>query len=303
MISSGLRYQSLVSVIMPSLNQGEFIREAIDSVLGQRFRRVELIVVDGGSSDCTLSVLAELAAQDSRLRWYSAEDHGPADALNKGFLRARGTIFGWLNSDDYFTPGAIERSVQAFASSPDWLMVYGQGSHVDEAGQVLGRYPTSPPSVSLEKFAAGCFICQPTVFFRRSMWTMLGGLDLGLRTAFDFDYWVRAFKSFPNRIGLVGEMQACSRLHDACITLRMRRTVAVEGMKVLARHFGWAPGHWLLTYMEELLRLPPNERGVVDLRAHMKEAMLEVSDYLRPLELETVRRIIDGDPRLNGSPI
>lgn len=303
MISNSLRNQSMVSVIMPSLNQGEFISEAIDSVLGQPFPRIELIVVDGGSSDCTLSLLTERAAQDSRLRWYSAEDQGPADALNKGFFRARGTIFGWLNSDDYFTPGAIGRAVQAFATSPDWLMVYGQGLHVDEAGRALGLYPTSPPSVSLEKFAAGCFICQPTVFFRRSMWIMLGGLDLGLRTAFDFDYWVRAFKSFPDRIGFVGEMQACSRLHDGCITLRMRRTVAVEGMKVLARHFGRAPEHWLLTYMEELLRLPPNERGTVDLRAHMREAMLEVSDYLRPLELETVRRIIDEDPRLNRSPI
>lgn len=289
---------TLVSIVMPSLNQARFISAALDSVLRQSFRQIELVVVDGGSCDGTLELLGQRAAEDSRVRWWSESDQGPADALNKGFSRARGTVLGWLNSDDLYTPGAIERAILKLSSQPNLLMVYGQGRHVDERCGEVSLYPTLPPNVPLERFADGCFVCQPTVFFKRSMWAMLGELDRGLKTAFDFEYWLRAFKGFPDRIGFVEEVQACSRLHEDCITVRMRRTVALESMRVLARHLGSAPKHWLLTYLEELLRVPTHARGVEDLLAHMKDAVLEVSGCLRPLELEALRSAIDGDSRL-----
>ncbi len=243
----------LVSVVMPSMNQVAFIAAAVDSVLAQNHGHLELIVADGGSTDGTPAWLAQRQAQDTRLRWVSESDGGPADALNKALRLARGTIIGWLNSDDLYTPGAVQRAVRALMDYPEWLMVYGHGEHVDADGRVIGRYPTLPPSTPAAKFSDGCFICQPTVFFRRTMWVLLGGLDNGLKTAFDFDYWLRAFTRLPGRIGFVDAVQAQSRLHADCITMRMRGTVALEGMQVVARHLGQAPRHWALTHVNELL--------------------------------------------------
>jgi glycosyltransferase involved in cell wall biosynthesis len=111
--------QPLVSVVMPSLNQAEFIVSAVQSVLSQSYGHLELIVADGGSTDGTLALLQQQQGLDSRLRWMSEPDTGPADALNKALRRARGTIVGWLNSDDLYAEGAIDRAVQALGNRLD----------------------------------------------------------------------------------------------------------------------------------------------------------------------------------------
>ncbi len=129
-------------------------------------------------------------------------------------------------------PGAVQRAVQALQERSERLMVYGQGEHIDTSG---------------------------AVFFRRTMWLLLGKFDEELKTAFDFDYWLRAFARFSDRIGFVDAAQAQSRLHPDCITLRLRRTVILEGMQLLARHQRHAPKEWLLTYVNQLLALPPSE--------------------------------------------
>lgn len=262
----------LVSVVMPSMNQPEFIDEAITSVLSQDYPNIELIVADGGSRQDTLDILARRQQQDRRLRYFSRPDRGPAHALNGAMAIVRGTIIGWLNSDDLYAPGAIRRAMDVLAEQPRLLMVYGHGRHVDAQGRPIGDYPTLPPSASVEKFMGGCFICQPTMFLRRSAQVMLGTLDESLKAAFDFEYWLRAFCAFPERIGFVDEVQAMSRLHDSCITMRMRRTVALEGMQVLARHLGSAPKEWLLTYADELEAQDPLERGIEDVHTHLQNA-------------------------------
>lgn len=261
----------LVSVVMPSMNQPQFIDEAITSVLSQDYPNIELIVADGGSRQDTLDILARRQSQDRRLRYFSRPDRGPAHALNDAMSAVRGAVIGWLNSDDLYAPGAVNRAMVVMAEHPRTLMVYGQGQHVDQHGRLIGTYPTLPPSTPISKFSEGCFICQPTMFLRRSVRILLGTLDERLKAAFDFEYWLRAFCAFPNRIGFVNEVQAMSRLHDDCITMRMRRTVALEGMQVLARHLGSAPIEWLLTYADELLAQESRERGVGDVQAHLLE--------------------------------
>lgn len=261
----------LVSVVMPSMNQPEFIDEAITSVLSQDYPHIELIVADGGSRPDTLAILARRQQQDGRLRYFSRPDRGPAHALNDAMGAVRGTVIGWLNSDDLYAPGAVSRAMAVLAEQPRLLMVYGHGQHIDGQGVAFEDYPTLPPSTPVERFKQGCFICQPTMFLRRSARILLGTLDESLKAAFDFEYWLRAFCAFPDRIGFVDEVQAFSRLHDGCITMRMRRTVALEGMQVLARHLGSAPKEWLLTYAGELLAQDPQERGIADVAAHLRE--------------------------------
>lgn len=293
----------LVSVVMPTLNQFNFITTAIDSVLGQDYPNIELIVADGGSVDGTVDFLIFKQAEDQRLRWFSEPDTGPAEAINKALRLARGTVIGWLNSDDLYTFGAVTRATNVLMARPDCLMLYGHGEHIDEQGTVIDWYPTLPPETSIDEFADGCFICQPTVFFKRSMIILLGSLDESLKTAFDFDYWLRAFTKLPGRIGFVDAVQAYSRLHEDCITLRMRRTVALEGIQVLARHLSHAPTHWLLTYAEELR----SQSAAQNMPApELHQQLLELLDDVVPLfsnsEITFLRKTLladlDGQLRL-----
>ncbi len=285
-----------VSVLMPTLNQVCFINAAIDSVLGQDYPLIELIVADGGSTDGTLDVLKNRQATDARLRWFSQPDNGPAEAINNALSKSRGTIIGWLNSDDLYTEAAISRAVQALQLDSSLLMVYGLGQHVDAAGVYLSNYPTLPPETFIKQFAEGCFICQPTVFFRRTMPVLLGKLDEHLKTAFDFDYWLRAFSAFQNRIGFVNQVQAYSRLHDDCITLKMRRRVTLEGMQVLATYLGSAPKEWLLTYINEVLNT--DEPILPDVRADIDQLLNETTVFLSTQDVLAVKAYINNHDRL-----
>src|SRR5262245_47637775 len=114
-----LAERPLVSIVVPSFNQGRFIRTTIDSVLQQAYRPLEIIVVDGGSTDETIDVL-KAYGNLPELQWTSEPDHGVADAVNKGFQRARGDVIGIQSSDDWYTPGAVAAAVEALqaADSP-----------------------------------------------------------------------------------------------------------------------------------------------------------------------------------------
>lgn len=257
----------LVSIVMPSFNQAQFIEEALDSLLTQSWQHFEVIVQDGGSTDGTQELLADRSAKDKRIRWASEPDNGPADAINKALDKARGTYIGWLNSDDCFTPGAVERAVNAFKAHPEWILCYGQGQHIDEKSQFTHLYATLPdihdpnPEVPEQRvFQQGCFICQPTVYFKATMLTLIGKLNTDIKASFDFDYWVRAFKAFPGRIGYLPDVQASSRLHENTITYEQRLRVAVEGIKLLAEHQGAAQSHWMENYMHEQIQRGRNKQ-------------------------------------------
>lgn len=283
-----------LSVVMPTRNQASFLPSAVASVLQQAegpAAHLELVVADGASTDGTPDLLAALAQQHpGRIRWVSEPDNGPADAVNKAVAMAAAPLIGWLNSDDLYTPGAAARAVEALQQRPDWVMVYGEGDHVDLLGAHLGRYPTRPPQTPLKAWADGCHICQPTAFFRREAFQALGGLDTTLRTAFDYEFWLRLLKAHPGRVGHLPQVQALSRLHAAGITLRMREQVALEGLQVVHRHIGPAPLHWLVTHVGEALAACPFEADVAVVRAHLQALAERAAPWLAPGSVETLKR-------------
>jgi glycosyltransferase involved in cell wall biosynthesis len=276
--------KQLVSIVMPSFNQGYFIEKSIASVLCQSYRNIELIVADGGSKDNTLSLLKSIQKKDNRLRWFSSSDTGPANALNKAFSLVRGTAVGWLNSDDLYSENAIQCAVEKLFSCKKYLMVYGHGKNIDAKGKVLNLYPTLGPDSVNETFMQGCFICQPTVFFKTVMVNMLGPLDESLKTAFDFDYWLRAFKSLKKRIAFIDRVQAYSRLHDECITLTQRNLVTVEGMILLKRHLGVVPLHWFESYINECLSIASGFKDREKAYIHLIDTLGLVSTILNKEE-------------------
>lgn len=243
-----------VSIVMPTLNQRAFIASAVASVFAQDVADLELLVADGGSTDGTQRELIALcAAHPGCMRWRSVPDDGPADAVNRAVSRSHGSLIGWLNSDDLYAPGAVARAMAHFDRHPDHVMVYGEGEHIDAAGGVTGRYPSAAPSLPLHDWARGCPVCQPTAFMRREAFERLGGLDTSLRTAFDYEFWLRLWQAHPGRVGFVPALQAQSRVHAGALTQRLREAVALEGMEVVHRHLGGAPAHWLLTHFDEVM--------------------------------------------------
>jgi hypothetical protein len=252
-------------------------------------------VVDGGSTDGSLAVLAALEDEfGSRLRWISEPDQGPANAINKAAKLARGEMLGWLNSDDLYAPGAVQRALQHFAAHPDHVMVYGEAEHIDVEGNLIERYPSLRPEGGIERFRDGCFICQPSIFIRRDTWTQLGGLDESYRASFDFELWLRVFSAFPGRIGFIDSLQARSRLHAGGITLRFRERVAREGVRLLSEHFGHAPAHWLLTCYEDTLAAHPGADPALDPSAHLHQLAEELAPRIDPAERHMLfQRLVD----------
>ena len=135
------------SVVTVSFNQRQYLEEALTSVLGQDYPSVEYIVVDPGSTDGSRELIASF--HDRLASVIFEADQGAADGLNKGFERASGDIFGFLNSDDALLPGAMKTVKRAFEQNPDCDIVMGNGFIVDAQGKLLasgrGTYFTAPP--------------------------------------------------------------------------------------------------------------------------------------------------------------
>jgi len=181
----------LVSVVTPSYNQARFLEETIQSVLSQEYQPLEYIIVDGGSSDGSLEIIQRYA---HRLSWWVSEaDRGQTEAINKGFARARGEIFAWLNSDDTYLPGAVAEAVEYLESHPQAGMVYGDANLVDEQGRIVGKFPAA--QTDYRRLRRGyVHIPQQAAFFRAQLWRQVGPLDPTFYFAMDYDLWVRLAK-------------------------------------------------------------------------------------------------------------
>lgn len=292
----------LVSVVMPCLNQAQFLEVAVRSVLEQDYKQVELIVSDGMSTDGSIDLLVKLQAEyGDRLRWISQRDTGAAQAINKALALANGEVIGWLNSDDMYMQGAVAKAVEHFQAREANQMVYGLATYINAAGVVIGNYATKPPSTPLDAFDGGSFICQPTVFMRKAALDQVGLLDESIQTAFDFDLWLRFFKRFPRQIGMVRRVVACSRLHADCMTQRLRKQVAIEGLRVTKAHLGQSNVHWVWTHIDEMCAQYPLTESQGSLGKQLEVFLKEASNYIKPQDFKDLIEKIRQDARLRLS--
>lgn len=178
----------LVSIITPSYNQGKFIRQTIESVLGQDYPNIEYIVVDGGSTDDTRQILEEYS---DWINWISENDQGQSDAINKGFHMAKGEILGWINSDDCYESGAVSAAVALFEKKPDAAMVYGKGYIIDVAGNKTKPFKYTVPFDLWSLINIWDYIMQPATFFRADAIKSVGYLNRKLQWTMDWDLWIR----------------------------------------------------------------------------------------------------------------
>lgn len=289
-----------VSVLMPSLNPGPYLDEAIASALAQPELH-ELLIADGGSDSATLACLEAWARRDTRLRWWSQADRGPADALNEALARSNGDWIGWLNADDLYQPGALGRALALLEHEPQWRMVYGHGQHIDAAGQFLELYPSRLPEEGITAFQDGCGICQPTVLMHRGFLDQIGGFDPKWRVCFDLDLWLRAFAAAPEAIGFVPALQASTRLHAGTITARQQGQVNLESAALLQRSLGQVAEHWLASAAREFLGCSSDQwQLAASVLAESSPLQERLAAQLRRLEQSTAA-IEQIDPALPDS--
>jgi len=205
-----------ISIITPSYNQVNFLKETVESVSSQLVDlESEHIIIDGGSTDGSVDFLKSTG---NKVTWISEKDKGQADAVNKGIRLATGDIIGWLNSDDLYLPGALQAVADHFRDHPGCRWAYGRCIIIDTAGRERWKWITRYKNARLkhytfEKLLRENFISQPAVFFRKDIFEEAGLLDLNLHYAMDYDLWLRFGKIAP--AGVINKDLAGFRRHGA----------------------------------------------------------------------------------------
>jgi glycosyltransferase involved in cell wall biosynthesis len=229
---------TLVSIITPSFNQSSFLERTILSVLEQDYPDIEYLVADGGSTDGSLDIIQRYA---DRLAWWTSEkDRGQAEAINKGFAHTQGEIVAWLNSDDYYLPGAVTAAVKGLETDPRAVMIYGDMLAVDEFDRTINTLKYH--QLSLVDLLCFQIIGQPAVFMRRSAFEKAGGLDISLHFLLDHQLWIRIAQQ--GELIHVNETWAAARYHAGAKNRAQAVGFSREAFRVLdwvAKEPGLAP--------------------------------------------------------------
>ncbi len=186
-----------ISVIIPSFNQGQFIERTILSILDQDYEAKEIIVIDGCSSDETVSILEKYSSQISH--WVSEPDRGQSHAINKGFDRASGELVAWQNSDDFYYPNAFQvvgRLWSQQASNTTGL-VSGNVNFVDKLGEIESVSKFWKTNFN-RVFYEGFVLSSQGVFFSREAIRSVGRFDESLTHAMDFEIYLRVLEKFDS---------------------------------------------------------------------------------------------------------
>jgi glycosyltransferase involved in cell wall biosynthesis len=225
-----------ISVITPSFNQGKYIEATIHSVLGQDYPNLEYIIMDGGSSDNTLSILRRY---EDRVIWFSEKDRGQSHAINKGLRCSTGEIVAFLNSDDIYENGALMAVGQYFQNHPAAMWLTGQCKTVDENLREVRKWVTFYKDfwLRLKSYPALLvlnYISQPATFWRKSLVDEVGFIDEELCFVMDYDYWLRIGRCNP--LHVIPKNLASFRTHTSSKTRSLTKVDSDEELNMIRRY-------------------------------------------------------------------
>jgi|SRR5581483_4479300 len=203
------------SIIIPSFNQGKFIKQTIESIISQRYPNLEIFVVDGGSSDDTVKILKSFGR---KIKWISEKDKGQTHAINKGLKEVSGDIIAYLNSDDYYLPDTLKIVSEYFTNNPQCYWLSGDYIIVNEKGKKIQKYIKIYKKILRLKptfylLLVTNFINQPSTFFRKELINNIGLFNQSLNYCMDYDYCIRAYKKY--KLHVLNNNLSCFRIHGA----------------------------------------------------------------------------------------
>src|SRR5688500_1622932 len=202
-----------ITIVTPSYNQAQFLEQTIASVLEQGYPNLEYIVVDGGSTDGSIDVIRK---HEKHLAWWSSEkDRGQSHAINKGFAKATGEIYGYMNSDDYYLPGAFAKVADAYQAGGKFIVGWAKYLEADGAEW---PYIIKQHYEPTDWFVANP-IPQQSSFWTASLWKEVGPFREDMRYAFDYEYWMRLRFRAQAPLHVVHHCMAVFRLHGTSKTV------------------------------------------------------------------------------------
>jgi hypothetical protein len=181
---------------------------------------------------------------------------------------AKGEIIGWLNSDDTYEPGAIEKVTEQFKQNPECVLVYGNGYQMDREGENKKKFISG--KVSWRGLSKRNRLLQPSVFFRKSGLADIGDLDDTLHYVMDFELWIRFFRKFEKRTLYLPEFLSNWRIYSAAKTGAARSGIFQELFKVLRQHYGDISSSWMVLYIAEILLGYDPSKGIRSFIFHQK---------------------------------
>lgn len=222
----------LVSIIIPSFNQAEYLTKTLTSVFEQTYSNIEIIVIDGGSVDKTVEILKN---QEDRIFWISEKDRGQAHAINKGLNLAKGEFVTWLCSDDYYKPTAIQTMVEPMLQDSDVGLTYAESYYIIDNDEETIWGIKAPGELTLHKLLIkGESLAQPSSLIRRSVLDRIGYLDEKLKYAMDYDLWIRLVKI--TKSVYVAEPLSYYRLHSFSKTVEGVSSSSREVLTIMRKY-------------------------------------------------------------------
>ena len=242
--------QPRISIVVPSLNQGRYLGEALQSLVDQEYPDLEVIIQDAGSTDESLEVASRYVRDHpDTFKLFVESDSGQADALNRGFARAGGSVLGFLNADDVLMPRILHRVAAEIQPEHGRLVVMGRCVFGGEGDRYVGaehpaEYVSHFEHLAIWKRGFNT-VPQPSTFWHRSVWERSGGFDPGERHVLDYDLFCRF--SRHHRFHRIDEVWSMYRMHDASKTAaRTEAEVLQDAIRASRRYWGsWlSPLRW-----------------------------------------------------------
>lgn len=220
-----------ISIITPTLNQGQFIEQTINSILSQNYPNLEYIIIDGGSTDNTIEIIKKYEKQITC--WISEPDKGQSDAINKGLKLITGDIFNWINSDDYYEPNALWTIARTFTENPEVEVVCGCENVFENNNEIVSINYGSTICPNIADTILTAHIDQPSTFWRVDVVKRIGLLSNKYNYLMDADWWVRYLllhgqKSILN----ISDKLVNFRLHQSSKTVQFIDKFKIERIKL-----------------------------------------------------------------------
>ena len=235
-----LQQKPLITIVVPSLNQGQFLEKTLMSIFEQNIP-LQAFVIDGGSTDRSIDIIRKW--ENKLTGWRSSTDMGQSYAINEGIELGNAPFVCWLNSDDWLLPASLGHLLKELLENPHIPAVYGRSWNFKQSNGKTTPVWVEPFSVN--RLALRCIISQPATLIRRSVWNAVGGVDNSLDMAMDYDLWWKIFKKF-GELKFLDKYIAVNRIHKQTKTNKERSRHYNEAIKIVRKYHGSVPIKWWL---------------------------------------------------------
>lgn len=232
-----------ISVVTPSYNQGEFLERTILSVLNQNYPNLEYIIIDGGSADSSVEIIKKYEKYLSY--WVSEKDKGQSEAINKGFSRATGEIFAWLNSDDIYLPKVFYKVLKKFKQEFEIDLIFGNVYLIDDFDNIIRELRFTKFDFSMLIYEGGN-LHQTGTFWTKNIYHKVGGLSVNYDFCMDFDFFCKVANK--GRLLYIKEFLSGFRIHPSSKSSTIASLGQEEHQEIMQRYLPKNMSHICLKF-------------------------------------------------------